>query len=393
MTLQEALSKNGLGSPKVIIDGKLHRFKANNDKQKNSWYIGFNNGDFQAGSFGCWKRSINKTFCSIEKELFTPKQKQEYAKKMNLISNEIQKLKREASLKKSETQKTTKETANNRFNNGKSEGVNNHPYLMKKQIWGYSLRLDGDKLLIPMFNIQGELCSLQTINHEGGKRFMKGGQVNGLFNLIGSPEKNLILCEGYATGSTIHQATGQAIAICFSAGNIKEVAIALANKHPNISLLIAGDNDQWGESNTGKNKAQEIAQTVGAGVVFPEFKETDLKNKPTDFNDLHALSGLQEVKRQIEQSQFQGLKPETIRKPKESFVFYRSFYEAIEELENDKQKAEAYRIACEYGLNHRKIKSEFYGVRIAFRLIEPQLDANYRKWINGQKGGRPTKSI
>ena len=64
MTLQEALSENGLGSPEVIIDGKLHRFKANNDKQKNSWYIGIDYGDFQAGSFGCWKRSISQVFCS-----------------------------------------------------------------------------------------------------------------------------------------------------------------------------------------------------------------------------------------------------------------------------------------------------------------------------------------
>jgi len=64
MTLQEAMSENGLGSPEVIIDGNLHRFKANNDKQKNSWYIGIDYGDFQAGSFGCWKRGINKIFCS-----------------------------------------------------------------------------------------------------------------------------------------------------------------------------------------------------------------------------------------------------------------------------------------------------------------------------------------
>lgn len=51
--------------------------------------------------------------------------------------------------------------------------------------------------------------------------------------------------------------------------------------------------------NTGRQKAEEAAQKYGCSVVFPQFKNTD--TKPTDFNDLHLLEGLDTVKEQINQ--------------------------------------------------------------------------------------------
>ena len=64
--------------------------------------------------------------------------------------------------------------------------------------------------------------------------------------------------------------------------------------------MIAGDNDCWKAVNTGREKAEEAARKYGCSVIFPTFKNTE--TKPTDFNDLHVLEGIEEVKRQINSS-------------------------------------------------------------------------------------------
>ncbi|MCM1043340.1 MAG: DUF6291 domain-containing protein [Corallococcus sp.] len=82
---------------------------------------------------------------------------------------------------------------------------------------------------------------------------------------------------------------------------------------------------------------------------------------------------------------------------RESVVFYRSFFEAIKELE-PLQQAEVYNAIFEYGLNG--IEPKISGVaKLAFTLIRPQLEANNVRYTNGckgaeygQRGGRPRKT-
>ena len=74
---------------------------------------------------------------------------------------------------------------------------------------------------------------------------------------------------------------------------------------------------------------------------------------------------------------------------RESIIIYRSFYEAIKELEPLHQ-AEIWKAVFEYGLNKNEV--DISGLpSIIFKLIKPQLDANIRKYENGTKGGRPKK--
>jgi hypothetical protein len=69
-------------------------------------------------------------------------------------------------------------------------------------------------------------------------------------------------------------------------------------------------------------------------------------------------------------------------------VFYRSFYEALRDLDND-TKANVYDAIFDYGLNFEL--PELTGIsKTVFTLIKPQLDANIRKFENGKQGGRPT---
>jgi len=72
---------------------------------------------------------------------------------------------------------------------------------------------------------------------------------------------------------------------------------------------------------------------------------------------------------------------------RESMVIYRSFYEAIKDLTPNDQ-AKVWGAVFDYGLNEHEQELEGLPNTI-FKLIKPQLDANLRKYENGQKGGRP----
>ena len=72
----------------------------------------------------------------------------------------------------------------------------------------------------------------------------------------------------------------------------------------------------------------------------------------------------------------------------DSIVFYRSFYEAIEEIEDKDTKLEIYQAIFKYGLDGEETKLKGTAKAI-FGLIKPQIDANFKKRMNGKKGGRP----
>ena len=82
---------------------------------------------------------------------------------------------------------------------------------------------------------------------------------------------------------------------------------------------------------------------------------------------------------------------------RESFIFYRSFYNAISALPDDQQLC-LYRAVTERALNG--IDPDLSGaVKGMYELIKPQIEANERKYLNGCKGaeygklgGRPPKN-
>lgn len=72
---------------------------------------------------------------------------------------------------------------------------------------------------------------------------------------------------------------------------------------------------------------------------------------------------------------------------RDSFIFYRSFQEAIEEASETEQLA-IYRAIAGYALN--RIEPILSGVaKLAWLLIKPQLEANWKRFENGCKGGAP----
>ena len=167
-----------------------------------------------------------------------------------------------------------------------------HPYLTGKGVMAHGIRIEaGHSLLIPMRDNEGRLHSLQTIAPDGAKRFMPNGRVKACYHAIGRPSSCLVVCEGYATGATIHEDTGSAVAIAFNAGNLVPVAKALRSKFPGISLVIAADDDWKTKGNPGIAAATEAARVVGGMLAVPQFGDLPRGDKDTDFNDLHRLAG------------------------------------------------------------------------------------------------------
>ncbi|ROT10024.1 hypothetical protein EEL33_01130 [Muribaculaceae bacterium Isolate-037 (Harlan)] len=77
---------------------------------------------------------------------------------------------------------------------------------------------------------------------------------------------------------------------------------------------------------------------------------------------------------------------------RDSFIFYRSFYEAIHELKDD-IKLEVFTAITEYAL-YGKVPEDLKPVaKGMFTLIKPNLDVNTARYENGKKGGRKPKKI
>jgi putative DNA primase/helicase len=137
------------------------------------------------------------------------------------------------------------------------------------------------------------------------KDFLTGGEKRGCWFAIGKPTQIdgktvVVICEGYATGASIHIATELGVVIAFDAGNLLPVAETVRNLMKDSVIIIAADDDQWTEQpikNPGVTRAREAADKIGGLVAKPLFKSLD--GKPTDFNDLHTRDGSEMVKAQI----------------------------------------------------------------------------------------------
>jgi hypothetical protein len=71
---------------------------------------------------------------------------------------------------------------------------------------------------------------------------------------------------------------------------------------------------------------------------------------------------------------------------RDSFVFYRSFAEAINKLDQD-NRLNVYDALCRYALDG-EIVTDNGIVKAMLTLMIPQIDANNRRYENGKKGGR-----
>lgn len=290
-SFRNAIEAAGIDVPADICDdGKLHRFSTNGKRSDSSgWYVLHSDG-VAAGSFGCWRSGLQSTWCAKPDHDLNSAER-------HAMQERIKVMQRQREAEQVRVHYDAKNTAAARL--AQSEPVSDHPYLTAKGIQPNGARVLDGKLVIPMRDAAGTLHSLQTIGSDGGKLFMSGGRVSGCYFGIGKPKGRLVVCEGFATGASIHECTGHAVAVVFNAGNLAPVAIALHEKYPTLAITVAADDDHLTAGNPGMSKAQAAALAVGGMLAVPVFP-TDRPDKATDFNDLHHLAGVEAVRRCID---------------------------------------------------------------------------------------------
>lgn len=335
--------------------GRLRRCRTEDGgREKRGWYllheIRLDNGsDLIVGSFGIWRGAENN------------------AQKVEIRKSEISREQAEALRKRladdkrrSEAErKAEAERAAARASAAwkKCDPTGDSEYLQRKGVAGYGVRYSpSGAMVIPLLDANNNIHGLQIIrgkNRKAGtqeKEYWPVGLIKkGRFHLIGMPTAGgvLLLAEGYATGASLHAATGLPVAVAFDANNLAPVAEALRSRYKGIRILACADDDNtqkchaenaaeterlgkrvecktrvWvadgpkcphcGEDhkagNAGVSMASTCAMQVGGAWLAPAFadpaavREAWLSkgDKANDFNDLHLAEGLHVVRDQIE---------------------------------------------------------------------------------------------
>ena len=272
-SFKNAMRDAGITPPDVIIaDGHLHRFK--NDKgQLTGWYSLHIDG-IAAGAFGDWKLGIKERW-KMEGRKLTDAEKKDFA-----IECHRQKKIRQAE------EKARHETAIQKaaYIWSRSTSITNHQYLINKQVKAHNVRCYRGSLVVPLYDETGRLVSLQFINADGSKKMMKGGKAQGACCFIGDAidltrNDTILICEGWATGASLFEATGHFTIVAFSAGNLTAVAIQTRKHHQTNEIIICGDNDASG---VGQIAARAAALAINGKYILPD-------TEGQDFND--SLNG------------------------------------------------------------------------------------------------------
>ena len=260
-----------------IADGDIHRFHVPGDTPgtQNGWYVLFVDV-IACGVFGSWKVGGSQTWRSHKPANYLEAQ---------IFTQRIEQAKRQSEAERLQRQQDTAERANRLWRNARGADPD-HPYLIAKAARPYGLRQHRDVLLVPLTR-DGRLMNLQRIHLDGSKRFLRGGMVKGCCSLIGTiqPGQPLYICEGWATGATLHAATDAAVTCAMNAGNLLEVGLRLQRQHPDALLIVAGDDDRMTEGNPGRTYAIKAAAALGCRMVFPPWCGIEPLTL-TDFNDL-----------------------------------------------------------------------------------------------------------
>lgn len=286
----------------VIDDGKIHQCKCPHDKANNKsgrYYL--HSDGIANGAFGCYHESetalANEWKSTAPMPAMSDAERKAYSERMAR-----QQAEREAQTL--QEQKDAQTACIELWGCG-HDATSAHPYIERKGILAYGVKVLNGALLVPLYDGKDNLCNIQFIQADGAKKFKTGAKKKGAYFAFGATDtKAVVICEGFATGASIAQATGHIVVVAFDAGNLLPVAQRIkSNLLDGRRLIIAGDNDAFKPTNTGKDKATACAVAVGADVVIPDFTGCEITHEPTDFNDLHALAGLEAVKSQINGAQ------------------------------------------------------------------------------------------
>lgn len=150
-------------------------------------------------------------------------------------------------------------------------------YLERKQIAPHGCRSEDSALLVPMYDSNGELQSVQRISGKD-KYFHKGAPVKGARLMLGVHLGRTIVCEGFATGASIHDAVPEQVCVAFSKDGVKDIARELHGA--GVAVVIAAEIK-------GGDEYAALAKELDVPIATPESGD--------DFNDQAKALGSESV--------------------------------------------------------------------------------------------------
>lgn len=286
----------------IILDGELHRYRTHDDRASDlSGAYCVHVEGYPAGFVQDWRKGIKETWkydmSGLDEEQRTYFNSPEFRKKAD-----EERRKAEAHREALRAQRT--QLARQLWDR-LPEAPANHPYLQRKHVQSYGLRFNpetGD-LAVPLKNVKGLLMSIQWIPAEQAKHklFYEGASLKGAFwsaglEAAGTPDL-ILLGEGYATMSKVHELTGYPVAAAMSCTRLSETAKELRACYPASKIIICADNDKATELSRGHNPGLYEAQAVvkrrlADGLIYPEFSHPE---DGTDWDDYAQLRGDKEA--------------------------------------------------------------------------------------------------
>lgn len=288
MQFMDAIRAAGLEPPDQIhMDGKIHRFKSgtkgsgSHGGDKPGWYLVFGDG-VPAGRFGCWRAGVEVTWRAEVGRKLTATEEMAHARRMA----EAKALRDAEMERKHEVASSTVEKIWS-----EAQGASpDHPYLKRKGIGVHGARVTGDgRLVVPLYDLDGIISSLQYIAHDGGKLYHSGGQTGGKFWMLGTMDEpgTLFVAEGFATAATIHETTNRPVIVAYSASNLVPVVRTLREIYGQAQeMVIVADNDKSG---TGQKYADQASAKYVARVVMPPIDGMDANDYAQAGHNLDAL--------------------------------------------------------------------------------------------------------
>jgi len=257
--------------------------------KKHGYYKLQIDGDFAFGFYGDYRLDNYFSWHSKSDKTYTKEQLEEFKHKA-----EVDRKAAEDETKRIHSQKAIETQEFLMF----LDEAQSHPYLTKKQIEPCGTLISGENLIIPMC-IGDEQWNYQRIKEDGEKLFYAGAKLSGTYYKINGAGDTVYICEGFATGATVHMVTGATVYVAFNAGNIGHVVKLLKGRHNNI--VIAADNDHETIINKKKyNTGIEKAKSTGLPYAFPVFKDG---RGLSDFNDLYIAEGKEAVIKCLQDTQ------------------------------------------------------------------------------------------
>jgi phage/plasmid primase-like uncharacterized protein len=176
-----------------------------------------------------------------------------------------------------------------------------HAYLAVRGVAGVAIQFGklwtdaAGALLIPMADTAGTLRNLQTIQADGTKRYITGGETSGLFlGIPARPQANetFYIAEGLAKSLAVWMATGRPTICAFSSGNLPKVAAELDAGR----AIVAADGDTAGR------EAAESCKVLGCRVIYPP-------DGAGDWNDILTREGLDRLRQLLTTAPAEGPLP------------------------------------------------------------------------------------